>query len=149
MKDIERVNISFQWCKLEHIISRQSSVWEWCKMGKKVIYLWRQSLIFIHNNTETKGTRGMFLSHRQGLWVTCESSWVFLKLRVTSDELFLLIGNYFWMTESLGLGLEVWWPWELCFEQSASISGRWVEILVLVASLKCRLEFRMEWVIIL
>jgi hypothetical protein len=93
-------------------------------MGRKVIYLWRQSLIFIHNNTETKGTQRMFLSHQQGLRVTCETSRAFLKLQVTSDESFLLIGNYFWMTEGLGLGLEVGWPPELCFEQSASISGR-------------------------
>ena len=85
-------------------------------MGKKVIYLQRQSLVFIHNNTELKGTQGMFLSHQQGHWATCETSQVFL------DESSLLIGNYFWMTE--GLRLEVWWPQELCFEQSASISGR-------------------------
>ena len=101
MKDIERVNISFSNPQFENNV----------RLGKKVIYLWRQSLIFIHNNTETKGTQGMFSSHRQGLWVT-------------SDESFLLIGNYFWMTESLGFGLEVGWPRELCFEQSTSISGR-------------------------
>jgi hypothetical protein len=148
MKDIEWVNISFQWHKSEHIISRQSSVWEQCKMGKKVIYWWRQCLIFIHNNTEMKEMWGIFLSHQQGLWVTCEPSRAFPKLWVTSDELFLLIGKYFWMTESFGLGLEAMWPQEPCFKQSASISGRWVEILVLVASLKCRLECRMEWVVI-
>ncbi len=68
------------------------------KCSKSVIYLWRQHHIFIHNNTEMKGMRGMFPSHRQGLWVT-------------SDELFLLIGKYyFWMTKSLGLGLEAVWP---------------------------------------
>jgi hypothetical protein len=29
---------------------------------------------------------------------------------VTSNESFLLIGNYFWMTEGLSLRLEVRWP---------------------------------------
>jgi len=99
------------------------------KCSKSVIYLWRQHHIFIHNNTEMKGTQGMFPSHWQGL-------------RVTSDESFLLIGKYFWMTKSLSLGLEAVWPWEPCFEQSTSVSGRWVEILVLVASLKHKLECR-------
>jgi hypothetical protein len=93
-------------------------------MGKKVIYLQRQSLVFMHNNTEFKGTLGMFLSHWQGLWVTCKTSQVFLKLRVASDELSLLIRSYFWITKGLGLRLEVGWPRELWFEQSASISGR-------------------------
>jgi hypothetical protein len=85
-RDYERYRVSqyiFLWCGLEHINSRWFSVWEQCKMGKRVIYLWRQCLVFIHNNTEMKGMWGMFSSHWQGLWVTCEPSRVFLKLWVT------------------------------------------------------------------
>jgi len=68
-------------------------------MSKKVIYLWRQSLVFIHNNIELKGMQGILSSHQQGLWAPCETSWMFLKLWVASNESSLLvvsqIGKYF------------------------------------------------------
>jgi len=110
-----------------NIYVQSLSVWEQLSDDKKVIYWWRQSLVFIHNIVELKGTRAILLSHWQGLWVTCKTSWVFLKLCAASNELSLLIGSYFWLPKGLGLGLEVGWPRELRFEQSISILGRWVE----------------------
>jgi len=96
------------------------SVWEQWSDDKKVIYLQRQSLIFIHNIIELKGMWGILLSHQQGLWATCETSWVFLKLCVASNESSLLIGSYFWLAEGLSLELEVRWPWELCSNKALS-----------------------------
>jgi len=43
----------------EHICSALFSVWEQWSDDKKVVYLRRQSLIFIHNNIELKGTQGI------------------------------------------------------------------------------------------
>jgi len=103
------------------------SVWERLSDDKKVIYWRRQSLIFIHNIVELEGTWGILSSHQQGLWVTCMTSQAFPKLCAAFNELSLLIESHFWLSKGISLGLEVRWPWELCFEQSASISGRWVE----------------------
>jgi len=60
--------------------------------------------------TEQRRVGWIYLSHWQGLWVTCKSSWALLSVQVNSCESFWLSKMYFWPPEGLSFRLEVGWP---------------------------------------
>jgi hypothetical protein len=63
LNNIEQVNILFKWCGQNALCSEVFSVWEWLSSGKKVIFWWRQGLVFIHNIVELQGMQRMNTSH--------------------------------------------------------------------------------------